>query len=202
MRHEDWIEWEVCARPLPGERVSGDVHLAAPCAAGLLLGVIDGLGHGECAAEAANRARDILADDPDHPLEALVLRCHRDLHRSRGVAMTLARVHRHGRLSWLGVGNVEAVLVRASAEKRPARTSLLLQPGVVGQQIPTLRLTEDDLDAGDELVLATDGVRTSFLEALAGPDAPAMIVQRVVAEYAKATDDVLVVAARYLRGLS
>lgn len=202
MRHEDWIEWEVCARPLPGEAVSGDVHVAAPCAAGLLLGVIDGLGHGASAAEAANRARGILLDAPEKRLDALMVRCHQELHRTRGAAMTLAFIHRHGRLAWLGVGNVEAVLVRASAEKQRRRESLLLQPGVVGQQIPTLRLSELDLGAGDQVIIATDGVRTAFLEILAVPGTAAAVAGRVLAEYGKHTDDALVVAATYLRGAS
>ncbi len=201
MRSEDWIEWEVCARPIAGETVSGDVHVAVPCPSGLLLGAIDGLGHGDGAAEAANRARAILLDSPENRLDALTIRCHQELRRTRGAAMTLAFIHRHGRLAWLGVGNVEAVLVRASAETRRPRESLLLQPGVVGQQIPTLRQTEVDLGVGDQLVIATDGIRTAFLEALSIPDTAAAIAGRVLAEYGKQTDDALVVAATYLRGL-
>ncbi len=200
MRHGDWIEWDVCARPLPGERVSGDLEVAVPCDDGVLLGAIDGLGHGEAAAEAANSARAILLDSPCVPLDELVTRCHRQLHRSRGVAVTLAFIRPDGRLAWLGVGNVEAVLVRASAEKGRTRESLLLQPGVVGQQIPRLRVSEDRLGAGDQLVIATDGVRTTFLEALSAPDAAAATARRVFTGYAKQTDDAMVVAATYLRG--
>ena len=199
MRHQDWIEWEVCARPMPGETVSGDVHVALPCHGGVLLGVIDGLGHGEGAAEAANRARAILLDSPEKRLDDLMLRCHRELHRTRGAAMTIAFIHRHGRLAWLGVGNVEAVLVRGSAAAGRRRESLLLQPGVVGQQIPALRLSEADVAAGDQLVIASDGVRTAFLEVLSRPDSAASIAVRVLAEYGKQTDDALVVAATYLR---
>lgn len=202
MRHGNWIEWEVCARPVPGETVSGDVHVAAPCAAGLLLGVIDGLGHGPEAAEAANRARAILLEAPENRLEALVIRCHQELHRTRGAAMTLAFIHRPGRLTWLGVGNVEAVLVRTCADRRRARESLLLQPGVVGQQIPTLRPAEVDVSAGDQLIIATDGIRTAFLEVLSPPDTAAGTAKRVLREYGKPTDDALVVAATYLRGVS
>jgi len=202
MRHEDWIEWEVCARPIPGETVSGDVHVAVPCPSGLLLAAIDGLGHGEGAAEAANRARAILLDSPEKRLDALTIRCHQELHRTRGAAMTLAFIHRHGRLAWLGVGNVEAVLVSGPAGQRRRRESLLLQPGVVGQQIPTLRLTEIDVGAGDQLVIATDGIRTTFLEVLSVAGTAAAIAGRVLAEYGKQTDDALVVAATYLRGMS
>ncbi len=198
MRHEGWIEWEVSARPMPGQTVSGDVCVVAPCAGGLLLAAIDGLGHGERAAEAAGRARAILLDAPQNRLDALMIRCHQELHRTRGAAITLAFIHRQGRLAWLGVGNVEAVVVRAGADKRRLRESLLLQPGVVGQQIPTLRMTEIDLAAGDRLVMATDGVRTAFLEALAEPGTAGVLAQRVLAEYSKRTDDALVIAATYL----
>ena len=199
MRLDDWIEWAVCARPLAGEAVSGDVEVAAPCAGGVLLGAIDGLGHGPHAAEAANRARDVLLRAPADPLDTLVARCHDEMRHTRGAALALAFICRDGRLRWLGVGNVEAVVSHAAADGRRARQSVMLLPGVVGQQIPRLRLAEVALSPGDMLVIATDGIRSMFLEALSSVDTPERTAQRILAEYGKTTDDALVLAAAYLR---
>ena len=199
MRIEDWIEWEVCSRAFPGEAVSGDVCVTAPCAGGLLLAAIDGLGHGHRAAEAARRAADIMQASPEDPLDVMVTRCHRALRGTRGVAMTVAFVHRDGRLRWLGVGNVEAVVSRTSAGRGALRDSIMLLSGVVGQQIPALRPAETALSCGDMLVLATDGIRSTFLEALTPrADTAARTARRILAEYGKQTDDALVVAATFL----
>jgi len=48
------IEWGLAARALPGQAVSGDLHLVQSVGDDVLLAVADGLGHGE-AAEAAAR---------------------------------------------------------------------------------------------------------------------------------------------------
>jgi negative regulator of sigma-B (phosphoserine phosphatase) len=198
MRLGAWIEWHAQVRPFPGETVSGDAWCAAPQAGGLLVAVIDGLGHGPAAAAAANRARDVLCGSSGTGLEVLLGQCHAALRGTRGAALTLALIPPRGRLTWLGVGNVEAVIARAGDDG--ARESLLLRPGVVGYQMPGLRAAEVDFGPGDTLVMATDGVRSSFIEALSGRDRPARRAQRILDEYGKQTDDALVLVAARLRG--
>ncbi len=50
------IDWGVATLMLAGERESGDLHLVKPVGTGVLVSVVDGLGHGAEAAAAA-RAR-------------------------------------------------------------------------------------------------------------------------------------------------
>src|SRR5216683_1379133 len=50
------IEWGVAARALPGQAVSGDLHLVKPFSKGVLLAAVDGLGHGDEATLAAQLA--------------------------------------------------------------------------------------------------------------------------------------------------
>jgi hypothetical protein len=198
VRVDDWVEWHVSSRPATGEAVSGDVHVAAPCDSGLLLAAIDGLGHGEGAAQAAERARDVLLRAPEDPLDELVKRCHMELRGMRGVALAVAFMEKAGRLRWLGVGNVEAVVVRAARNARPGRLSLMLLAGVVGQQIPSLRLSETDLSPCDVLVLATDGVRSAFIDTLSAADPPSRTAQGVLEAFGKKIDDALVLAAVFI----
>ncbi len=200
MRLDEWIEWHVASRPIAGETVCGDACLAAPHPEGLLLAVVDGLGHGEGAAKAAERACDVLRAASEADLDALVQRCHRALHGTRGAALTVALVRRRGHLSWLGVGNVEAVVVRAASGRgRAVRDSLMLQPGVVGYQIQSPRTAETEFAPGDTLVMATDGIKSSFVEALAIHDDPARTAATILDAYGKLTDDALVLAAARLR---
>lgn len=200
MEARGWIDWHASVRPMPGESVCGDAWVAASRPNGLLLAVIDGLGHGAAAAEASNRACRILHDSAEEQLEVLATLCHRALRDTRGAAVTLAFIHRDGRLRWLGVGNVEAVVVRARTEGGSQHDSLMLLPGVIGYHVPALREAEIRLSAGDTLVMATDGVRSSFVEALSGRDTPARTAQRILDDYGKRTDDALVLAAALVGG--
>src|ERR1700737_1435595 len=101
------IEWAGKARPRPGENVCGDRLIAVDVdGTGALIGVLDGLGHGAEAAQAANRGVDTLLAARSEPLDVLVQRCHRALSCTRGAAMTLAHIDfQTDTLSWLGVGN-------------------------------------------------------------------------------------------------
>src|SRR5437868_5964588 len=54
------IEWSVAARALPGQTVSGDQFLVKASNRGVLVGVIDGLGHGSEATRAAAAAVTII----------------------------------------------------------------------------------------------------------------------------------------------
>src|SRR5438876_7262583 len=108
------IGWGVASRPLPGEIVCGDRHLIKPITDGVLLAVVDGLGHGAEALTAAKTAIAVLESHAEEPLTALVNRCHQALMKTRGVVMTAATLRWfENKLTWLGVGNVEAILLRA-----------------------------------------------------------------------------------------
>ena len=69
-------------------------------------------------------------------------------------------------LTWLGVGNVEGLLVRADVLARPSRNAVLQRGGVVGYQLPPLRASVLAVGPGDTLIFATDGVRTRFADGL------------------------------------
>src|SRR6185436_19596448 len=83
------IAWGVAERALPGQMVSGDKHLVKPLADGVMLAVVDGLGHGDDATIAAKIATAVLESHAGEPPTALVTRCHEALASTRGVVMTL-----------------------------------------------------------------------------------------------------------------
>jgi negative regulator of sigma-B (phosphoserine phosphatase) len=188
-----FIEWGVAGRCRPGGTESGDRHLVRPYSAGVLLAAIDGLGHGEHAAAAARIATAVLEEHADEPVDHLVERCHTALARTRGVVMTLASVSTHDlTMSWLGVGNVEGVLARASATQK----QLLLRAGVVGQKLPRLQPSWLAMAPGDMLLLATDGIRSGFAAGLAPGLAPQQLADLILARHGRETDDALALVAR------
>jgi phosphoserine phosphatase RsbX len=198
------LQWSASERPLPGEARSGDLHLVSAVGDRTLLAVIDGLGHGTEAYEAARRAAAALtaaaapAASASSPtlLEALFERCHTALRATRGVVMTLVLIDGDGQLRWAGVGNVEGAIVHGNHE-HDCRERILLRPGVVGLTLPALRPETLRLRRGDLLVLVTDGIRHGFLESL-DPRRPVQaIASQILAEHARPGDDALVLVARY-----
>jgi hypothetical protein len=194
------VEWAVAVRPCPGEGVSGDRHAVVPSGSGVLVAVIDALGHGKAAESTARRASRILERHADEPLPAVVRRCHDALRGDRGVVMSVAAIDgARGTMAWVGVGNVSALLLR-SVDGAPTRRERLVQAaGIVGAQLPELRVVGVTLSPGDVLLLATDGIREGFGEDLApqGGDLQ-RLADRVVIDHATRTDDALVLVARYL----
>lgn len=193
-------EWGVAALPLAGQTTCGDRHLVQPFPGGLLAGAVDGLGHGEAAAAAADIAVATLAGSAGEALPALVRRCHERLRETRGAVMSLASIDApRETLSWLGIGNVEAVLVHGAEDARPTRRLLVARPGVVGYALPR-RLEPEALPvhAGDVLVFATDGIDPGGLAQLRPLGPPRRVAERVLARHAFGSDDALVLVLRYL----
>ena len=195
---EDWppvLERGVAGVMHEGEGRSGDVAVFAPCRRGALVAVVDGLGHGGFAADAAEEAVAVIRERVDDAPHELLEACHQALRHTRGAVMSLVWFDLHARsLEWTGVGNVEARLVRAG--ERP--NSPVVLGGVVGMNLPKARLTTVPLQPGDTIVLATDGVAADFSEAVE-PGTPAQqIADHVLERYAKGTDDALVAVVRLL----
>src|SRR5262245_53238189 len=114
------IEWAREGHALSGQTASGDLGVVMPYDGGVLVGLIDGLGHGRDACIAAERAEQSLAKDPSKPLDELIERCHEELRETRGVVLSLAAFNGQGSMRWLGVGNVEGLLVRAGSDASEA----------------------------------------------------------------------------------
>jgi phosphoserine phosphatase RsbX len=195
------VQYAVAQAPLAGETVSGDLHLISAFPEGVLLAAVDGLGHGEEAAAAAQAAILALDGHADEPVIPLLKRCHDALKGTRGAAMSLATLNsRYNTLTWVGVGNVEAVLMRADKAAVPPQETVMLFPGVVGHQLPALRAVVASINPDDLLIFFTDGIRGDFLSQPILGQAPQRIAERICARYAKGTDDALVLVARYTGG--
>jgi len=193
------VDWAVATLALEGEDESGDLHVVSPFEGGALVAAIDGLGHGPEAAVAARSAAQALERDSAQPVTELLERCHQGLRGTRGAVITLASFNaRASTMTWVGVGNIEATLLRADPRNGRPRESVMLVGGVPGHQLPTLRPNELPVSPGDTLVLATDGVRGGYLDLIAITDPPQQLADHLLFEYGKGTDDALVLVARYL----
>lgn len=176
------------SRPFPGQVENGDVWACWESAHGTRVAVIDGLGHGPRAAEAAQQLRSMFLEAPECSLEEVVERALRRMQGGRGAVATVVEVG-EGRLSFIGVGNVEGRLQQRGREQR-----LLGVRGFFGGPVRSARPQVFDLDAGWALYLYTDGVSSRFPLPLDGGDGDAQgVVEGILEGYARATDDATVV---------
>jgi hypothetical protein len=174
---------------------SGDTYATQTFPGGVLVAVIDGVGHGADAATAAKIAESVLTSHPDEELSHLASLCHEALKGTRGAVASLASVRAGQIMAWLGVGNVDGALVARRAS-RPTRL-LATRGGVLGHNLPPLRADALRIVPGDTLVFATDGVDSSKLAALDPVASPQANAERIMAMGRKGNDDALVLVARY-----
>lgn len=192
------LEVGIAAAPRPGETTSGDGQVVAPFPGGVLVVVLDALGHGPEAAAAAQRALSVFSASAGESLSDLVRRCHIALTGRRGVVVALAAFDAHrATMTWAGVGNVEGVLVRAHDDQQVVRTGLVTRGGIVGSDLPEVRSQQVALDRGDIVAFATDGVRREFVDHVYSGAAVQPLAEELLARFGKGTDDALVFVARY-----
>ena len=194
-----YLHWAVAARPLPGEDSSGDLSVVQPVEGGVLIAVIDGLGHGVEAAKAAAEASVAVRRSVGEPIESVMQSCHEALKGTRGAVMTLLYVAQANEtMTWLGVGNVEGRMWPAVPGATLMRQAPPLRGGVVGHALPKLRATALPLSRGDLLILSTDGVSSRFHEEFRLEGTVQQIADDILEQYWTAMDDALVLVARYL----
>jgi negative regulator of sigma-B (phosphoserine phosphatase) len=196
---EDWpaaLDRGVAGTAHEGETRSGDVAVFAPTASGGLACVIDGLGHGPEAADAAEACGEVVRAHADASADELLEACHAALLETRGAVMTVAWFDlERGEIAWTGVGNVDARLVHSGPELR--EEVALVFGGVIGYRMPQVRLATMPLERGDLLVMITDGIEGAISPALSGGGAAQTLADRILEMHGKGTDDALAVVVRY-----
>ncbi|MFE6971543.1 SpoIIE family protein phosphatase [Isoptericola sp. NPDC057653] len=179
-------------RAMTGQPVSGDAHAIRHDAGATTVLVADGLGHGPLAAAASQAAVRAFLDGPDAGPSALLGRVHAALGGTRGAAVAVARAE-GGTLRYAGLGNIVGSVQGAG---RPR--SLLSQPGIAGTHTRTVRETTLPLDAGDLLLMHSDGLtdRTGIGGYPRVADAgPLVVAGLLMRDFAVRRDDACVVVA-------
>jgi anti-sigma regulatory factor (Ser/Thr protein kinase) len=181
--------------PLAGEEVSGDewtVHHRAGCCRIL---VVDGLGHGFAASEAAREAIRAFEKIPDAPPVECMEAIHARLRPTRGAAAALTTIDIHARqVSFIGIGNI-AGTVSDAWESR----SMVSMAGIMGHNVRCLREFLYPWSARSRLVLHSDGLSSRWdLATYPGlmQRAPALAAAVLYRDMARGKDDATVVVAR------
>jgi anti-sigma regulatory factor (Ser/Thr protein kinase) len=152
------LEIGVASRAYRQALENGDAFVSREWANGALVGVIDGLGHGQFAHRAAQAARQYIDLHYDLPLEALFRGVGRTCQATRGVVMALALFdYDRSVFTCASIGNIE---LRVHGSERPIR--FIARRGVVGQQAPMALAEEHPWAAGMTLVMHSDGLRARW----------------------------------------
>ena len=195
------------SRPHPALEINGDAFVIQKWPGGLLVAVIDGLGHGQFAHRAAQKARCFVESHARQPLEEIFRGVHRECRTTRGVVMALARFEfdppdpgggtgsfpamtvRHG-----NIGNIET---RVSGNREPFNISL--RRGILGKNAPNLLATAHAWGPQCLMVMHSDGLSShwSWNDVQISDVEPATVIaQRLLRRLARDSDDATVVVIK------
>ncbi|MEW5958324.1 MAG: hypothetical protein AB1801_11400, partial [Chloroflexota bacterium] len=192
------LEFGVATRPHPLMAVNGDAFVLKQWGQSALVGVIDGLGHGQFAQRAAHTARQYVESHYDQPLSSIFLGAGRACRATRGVVMALARFDwtvdpLQITLTFASLGNIEARVFGKSESM-----NLIVRRGILGAQTVNPVVTGHRWEPGYMLVLHSDGVSSRWhWTDFALAQSPAQTVaQQLLRRLANDQDDATVAVVR------
>jgi anti-sigma regulatory factor (Ser/Thr protein kinase) len=189
------IEVACVSEPIRGEDANGDGWGTRQTMDSILLMVVDGLGHGILASEAAREAERILAATSLTSTEQLLQETHLALKKTRGAAEAIARIDvEKGLLAYAGVGNISASVVAPGSSR-----SLASYNGTLGQQMERLQQFTCPWNKDSILVMHSDGLATRWdLRNYPGiwPKPPSVIAAVLHRDFRRERDDVTVLVAK------
>jgi len=185
----------VWSRPRPGDEANGDAYFIGHHGGERLLAVIDGLGHGRGAREAAAAAVEALAQWEGEPLGQVVTGVHDMLRATRGAVMAAVVIDpARERFSYAGVGNVEVRVFNSPEPARPIPSN-----GTLGARLSQVRVSPHRWAEGTTVVMATDGLSStwdfgSYPGLLAR--SPQLLAGVLLRDYSRNSDDATVLVYR------
>jgi anti-sigma regulatory factor (Ser/Thr protein kinase) len=184
----------VCV-PVKGERKCGDLWQTAEFGGRFLATVVDGLGHGADAAEAAEEAVRMFQANLQHTPCYMLERAHDALKKTRGAAMSIVERPLDKRsLRFAGIGNVSSSLTASERTQ-----SMVSHNGTLGAQIRRCQEFEYPFTQAAMLVMHSDGLVSNWdtkqYRGILRKD-PALTAALLYRDFSRGRDDVTVLVAR------
>jgi anti-sigma regulatory factor (Ser/Thr protein kinase) len=175
---------------LAGEIECGDAWSLVQDSQGIALFVVDGLGHGTFAAEAARAAVGAFAAAPFDPPEQIMVRANGLMSKTRGGAAASALLV-GDKLSYAGVGNISASLLSPGKSQ-----GLVSHNGTLGLNQRRTQQFEYQREPGALLIMHSDGISARWdlknrADLLARH--PAIIASAIYRDHGRGRDDATVV---------
>ena len=185
-----------CIAEKPLEAVNGDQAFLTRRENSVFFGIIDGAGHGKEANDIAVDACAFLKRNSCLELTVLMQDLHAHLKGGRGGVAIIGRIDlNNARLSCVGVGNIEMRMFGSQTKR------FVLTAGVLGYDIRTPKTQDLSVQAGDVLVLHSDGI-SSFFDLQDYPslpwDSPDKIASTLIDDFGKRNDDATALVIRIM----
>ncbi len=194
------IQVGVVSEPVRGEEACGDGWYARNLRNGALLMVVDGLGHGLFAAEAAREAERAIAATRETSPKIILGDIHDALRKTRGAAAAVACIElEKSLLSFAGVGNIGAAIVAKGSGR-----SLTSHNGTLGHTMERVQEFTYPWNPESILVMHSDGLVSRWdLERYPGVwGKPASVIAALLhRDFDRGRDDVTVLVAKAARTL-
>jgi anti-sigma regulatory factor (Ser/Thr protein kinase) len=191
------LEFGFVNLPLAGEEVCGDSWAIAEANGRWLLFVVDGLGHGPQAAEAAREAVRVFGETAEEGPAEVIRASHAALRSTRGAAVAVAQVDlQRGEVQYAGVGNISGSIF-GPAEGRSL--SMVSHNGIVGHTIRKIQEFTYPWISGSLLVMHSDGLGTHWqLDRYPGlaRSHPGLVAGSLYRDFKRGRDDVTIVTVR------
>ncbi|HEX2552692.1 MAG TPA: ATP-binding protein [Microvirga sp.] len=180
--------------PKHGEEACGDSWSARPHPDGLTLMVVDGLGHGPLAAEAAHAAGAVFDQHHERDPAEILDRIHGALRATRGAAVSVARVDL-GRscVHFAGIGNVAGTLLAGSVVRK-----MVSHNGTAGHAVKRIQAFTYGFEGPPTVILCSDGLGTNWaLDRYPGLAVrhPSLVAGVLYRDFTRGRDDVTVLVA-------
>jgi anti-sigma regulatory factor (Ser/Thr protein kinase) len=189
------IEVGVVSLPIKGEDICGDGWSVKNSADSMLLMVVDGLGHGILASEAAREAERIFSISRTDSPTPILQDSHDALKKTRGAAMAVASLNFERQLiSFAGVGNIGASIVTPAASRGMASHN-----GTVGHHLHRVQEFTFPWNANSILVMHSDGLKSAWdLKPYPGiwSKHPGLIAGMLYRDFYRDRDDVTILVAK------
>jgi len=181
--------------PKPGEKACGDSWDIAYCGERCLFLVVDGLGHGISAFEAAQRAVGLFRKNLDHNPGAILEALHAGLRSTRGAVLAVVEIDlERNQLQMAGIGNISAAILFSGN-----RRHLVSLNGTAGQDIRRIQEFTYPCPEDALLIMHSDGLDTHWnLRDYPGLETrhPSLIAGMLYRDHYRGNDDVTVLIAR------
>jgi hypothetical protein len=195
------VDVGVLSVPIKGEEVCGDGWGAKKSAECLLLTVVDGLGHGILASEAAREAERVFAAAGSNSPTPILQDSHDALKKTRGAAMAVASLDFERRvLSFAGIGNIGSSVVRPNGSRGMASHN-----GTLGHHLHRIQEFSFPWELDSILVMHSDGLKSAWdLRLYPGiwNKHPGLIAGMLYRDFSRDRDDVTVLIAKNRQAVS
>ena len=191
----DGLELGVISLPIPGEIVCGDGWATKSDADRNWLMMVDGLGHGASASDAAREAERVFSESHHAAPSELLHDLHDALKKTRGAAGAVACIDRRVRtIAFAGLGNIAASVINSRGSRGIASHN-----GTLGHQMHRIQEFNLPWDGDSILVMHSDGLSSRWdLSPLAGiwSHKAGLIASVLYRDFNKGRDDVTVLVAK------